>query len=83
MLERAVGRAVDAAATTPTATTVDAAVGMVRLARELALDVSLDVAQERIYDALGRGRLDLGARELLAPLARRLGVAPRTMDLPA
>ena len=83
MLGRAVGRAVDAAATTPTATTVDAAVGMVRLARELALDVSLDVAQERIYDALGRGRLDLGARELLAPLARRLGVAPRTMDLPA
>ncbi len=82
-LERAVSRAVDHAATAPTTATVEAALGMVRLVRELALDVSLDVPQERIHDALGRGRdrLDDGARALLTPLARRLGVAPRPVHL--
>jgi hypothetical protein len=79
-LGRAVGRAVDDAAAAPDAAGVDAAVGMVRLARELALDVSLDVAQERIHDALTTDRLDDGARALLVQLARRLGVAaPRVV----
>lgn len=81
-LEQAVGRAVDDAAATPGGATVEAAVGMVRLARELSLDVRVDVAQEHVYDALRSDRLDDGARALLAPLARRLGVAARPLDLP-
>ncbi|HEX6567890.1 MAG TPA: DUF3536 domain-containing protein [Acidimicrobiales bacterium] len=76
-LARAVGRAVDAAATTPTRATVDAAVGMACLARELGLDVPLDVAQERVHEALGDHPLDADRRRLLAPLARRLGLASR------
>jgi Domain of unknown function (DUF3536)/Glycosyl hydrolase family 57 len=79
-LERAIDRAVDDAAATPDAATLAAAVGMVALARELALDVSLAVAQERVHDALHGDRLDAGAREMLAPLARRLGVAADGRD---
>jgi hypothetical protein len=82
MLKRAVTRAVEDAATRPGRATVEAATGMVSLARELAPAVDLDVAQERVYDALRRDRLDAAARELLAPLARRLGVASRPIDLP-
>jgi Domain of unknown function (DUF3536)/Glycosyl hydrolase family 57 len=83
LLEQAVGRAVDDAAAAPDGATVERAVGMLRLARELALDVHIDVAQERVHDALRDPGLDDGARELLAPLARRLGVASRPLDLPA
>ena len=79
-LERAIDRAVDDAAATPDAAKLAAAVGMVALARELALDVSLAVAQERVHDALHGDRLDAGAREMLAPLARRLGVAADGRD---
>jgi hypothetical protein len=55
---------------------------MVRLARELGLSVSLDVAQERVYDALTRRGLDGATRDLLVPLAQRLGVSPRPIDVP-
>jgi hypothetical protein len=68
---------VSAATAAPGAATVDAAVGMVCLARELAIDVPLDVAQERIHDALADRRLDERTRELLTPLGRRLGLACR------
>jgi hypothetical protein len=76
-LGRAVCRGVEAAAASPDAPTVEAAVGMVTLVRELALDVDLDAAQERIHDALGDRRIDDEDRARLAPLARRLGVATR------
>lgn len=75
-LSRAVGRAVNAATDAPGETTVDTAVGMVALTRGLALDVSLDRAQERVYDVLVGDVLDDRGRELLAPLATALGVAP-------
>ncbi len=78
-LEQAVTRAVDQAATRPERATVEAATALVTLARELALDVNLDAAQERIHDAL---RADRQPTDLLAPLARRLGVSSRPMDLP-
>ncbi len=72
-LADAVSRAVDDAAATPDDATVERAVGMVRLVREVALDVSLDAAQERVYAALRDPRTDDDARARLAPLARRLG----------
>ena len=75
-------RAAAAAAAAPDAASVDAAIGMVRLARELGLDVDLDVAQERIHDALARDGLDDATRDRLAPLARRLGVAARPLAGP-
>jgi hypothetical protein len=81
-LERAVARAVAAAAGTPDAASVDAAIGMVALVRELGLEVRLDVAQERIHDALVGDGLDDGARDRLARLARRLGVSPRPLAGP-
>jgi hypothetical protein len=81
-LARAIDRAVAVAAGRPSPATVDAARGMVRLARELGLSVSLDVAQERVYDALTRPGLDVATRDLLVPLAQRLGVSPRPIDVP-
>ncbi len=81
-LERSVDRAVARAAARPAPATVDAARGMVRLARELALHVRLDVAQERLHEALARPGLDDAEREVLAPLAHRLGVAAHPIDLP-
>ena len=77
-----VSRAVDDAAATPDDATVDRAVGMVRLVRDVALDVSLDAAQERVHAALRDPRTDDDARTRLAPLARRLGVSPRPLPLP-
>ncbi len=82
-LERAVGHAVAAAVAAPASGTVDAAVGMVRLVRELALDVDLDVPQERVVAALHDARVDDGHRDLLAPLASALGVALHPLALPA
>jgi Domain of unknown function (DUF3536)/Glycosyl hydrolase family 57 len=78
-LEHAVTRAVDEAATRPERTTVEAATALVTLARELALDVNLDAAQERLHDAL---HTDTHPTEVLLPLARRLGVSTHPIDLP-
>jgi hypothetical protein len=78
-LEHAVTRAVDEAAARPERSRVEAATALVTLARELALDVNLDAAQERIHDAL---RADRQATDALAPLARRLGVSSHPMELP-
>jgi Domain of unknown function (DUF3536)/Glycosyl hydrolase family 57 len=82
LLARAVTRAVEEAAADPDDPRVAAAAGMVRLARELAVDVGLDAAQERVYDAVRRDGLDPEARSRLAPLARRLGVAPDPAPVP-
>ena len=38
--------------------------------------VDLDTAQEQVHDALRRDDLPADSRARLAPLARRLGVAP-------
>jgi hypothetical protein len=78
-LERAVTRAVDEAAARPERSTVEAASSLVTLARELALDVDLDAAQERLHDAL---RADGQPADALLPLARRLGVSSHPLDLP-
>ncbi|MGH9213843.1 MAG: DUF3536 domain-containing protein [Acidimicrobiales bacterium] len=67
--------AVDEAAARPTADAIDAAVGMLDLARELGLPVDLGIAQQRIYDALHHPDLDPAARDLLRPLGRALGLA--------
>jgi hypothetical protein len=83
LLADAVDRAVAAATAGPSDPTVEAAVGMVALAREVALGVGLDRAQERIHEVLAGPDLDDATRTLLTPLALRLGVAPRPMDLPA
>jgi hypothetical protein len=77
-----VSRAVDAAAATPDEATVERAVGLVRIVREVALDVSFDAAQERVDAALRDPRLGDEARARLVPLARRLGVSPRPLPLP-
>jgi hypothetical protein len=82
-LAEVVARAVDDAATSPDDRTVARAVALVRLVRGVALDVSLDVAQERVLAALRDPRLDGAARAVLAPLARRLGVAPDAVGPPA
>jgi Domain of unknown function (DUF3536)/Glycosyl hydrolase family 57 len=81
-LGRAIDRAVAVAAVRPSPGTVEAARGMVRLARELGQHVSLDVAQERVYDALTRPGPEDPSRDLLAPLAQQLGVSPRPIDVP-
>ncbi|HET6951641.1 MAG TPA: DUF3536 domain-containing protein [Acidimicrobiales bacterium] len=82
MLVRAATRAVEEAAAEPDEPRVAAAAGMVRLVRELAIEVGLDAAQERVYDALCRDGSRAGLARL-APLARRLGVSPEPADLPA
>ena len=61
---------------------VEAAVGMVRLVLELALDVDLDGPLERVFAALHDARADDAHRDLLTPLACALGVAPRPLALP-
>jgi hypothetical protein len=80
-LERAVTQAAAAAAESADPGAIVAATGMVTLARELALDVNLDAAQELVHAALGvdgPARLDAECRRRLTPLARRLGIfAPR------
>jgi hypothetical protein len=81
-LAEAVARAVDEAAVSSDASAVERAVGMVRLVRVLGLDVDLDVAQERVHEALRDAGLDDGDRDRLAVLARLLGVAPRPLALP-
>ncbi len=82
LLGRSVDGAVARAADGPDAAAVEAARGMVALVRELDLDVDLDVARERVHEALARPGLDERERDLLAPLAHRLGVAMRPLDLP-
>jgi alpha-amylase/alpha-mannosidase (GH57 family) len=74
-LARALEGAADEAASAPTAESVDAAVRMVDLARELGVPVDVGVAQQHIYDALSRPDLDPAARDLLRPLGRALGLA--------
>jgi hypothetical protein len=81
LLERALGRAVGEAAASPDRATVGRAVGMVRLSRELGLATNLEIAQELVYDALRDPRVGAAARDQLAPLARRLGVAVRPLDI--
>ena len=82
LLGRGLTAAVEAAAADPSPPAVAAATGMVRLARELALAVDLDAAQERIYEALRGPDLDPAGRETLAPLARRLGLAATPLAVP-
>ena len=81
-LAAVVARAAEDAAATPDAAAVDRAVGLLRLVRDVALDVSIDAAQERVHAALRDDRLGDEARAVLTPLARRLGVATRPLDLP-
>jgi hypothetical protein len=80
-LEQSVDRAVAVAAERPGPETVEAARGMVRLTRVLGLAVRVDGAQERLYEALARHDLDDATRELLSPLAHRLGVATHPIAL--
>jgi Domain of unknown function (DUF3536)/Glycosyl hydrolase family 57 len=82
VLADVVSRAVDDAAATPDEATVERAVSLVRLVREVALDVSFGAAQERVHAALRDPRMGDEARARLAPLARRLGVSPRPLPLP-
>lgn len=81
-LERAVSRAVADAVAAPAPATVDAAAGMVHLVRELALDVDLEGAQERLVATLHDAPVDDAARDVLAPLACALGVALHPLALP-
>ncbi len=84
-LERAVTQAAAAAAEAADPAAILAATGMVTLARELALDVHLDAAQELVLAALGEDgppALDAEARRRLTPLARRLGIFASRPDRP-
>jgi hypothetical protein len=84
-LERAVARAAAAAAEAADPAAILAATGMVTLARELALEVDLDAAQELVLAALGEDgppALDAEARRRLTPLARRLGIFASLPDRP-
>jgi hypothetical protein len=86
-LERALVAAVATAvegAGEPVDAAVDAAVGMVRLARELDMPVDLGIAQERVYEAITSATEDpqpelrrLGAVLGLAPEPRRESPADR------
>jgi hypothetical protein len=80
-LTRALTRAVEEAAARPARAAVEAAGQLVTLARELAIDVELDAAQERIHEALRPGGATGAEQELLVPLARRLGVSSQPLDL--
>jgi hypothetical protein len=80
-LTAALTRAVEEATARPDRAAVDAAGRLVTLARELALDVDMDAAQERIHEALRPGGAEDTDRELLVPLARRLGVSTRPIDV--
>jgi hypothetical protein len=74
-LERALVAAVANAATEQTKEAVEAAVGMVTLARELSVPVDMGVAQEHIYDALDAEALDPIVRDTLRPLGLALGLS--------
>ena len=80
-LTQALTRAVADAVDRPDRAAVDAATALVVLARELGLDVGLDAAQERIHEALRPGGAEGEARDVLVPLARRLGVSSRPIDV--
>jgi hypothetical protein len=80
-LTAALTRAVEDATDRPDRAAVDAAGRLVTLARELALDVDMDAAQERIHEALRPGGAEGADRDLLIPLARRLGVSSRPIDV--
>jgi Domain of unknown function (DUF3536)/Glycosyl hydrolase family 57 len=80
-LTAALTRAVEEAAARPDRAAVEAAGRLVTLARELPLDVDMDVAQERIHEALRPDGAADADRELLVPLARRLGVSSRPIDV--
>jgi hypothetical protein len=80
-LTAALTRAVEDATEGPDRAAVDAAGRLVTLARELALDVDMDAAQERIHEALRPGGAEGADRDLLIPLARRLGVSSRPIDV--
>jgi Domain of unknown function (DUF3536)/Glycosyl hydrolase family 57 len=80
-LTQALTRAVADAVDRPDRAAVDAATALVVLARELGLDVGLDAAQERIHEALRPGGAEGESRDLLVPLARRLGVSSRPIDV--
>jgi alpha-amylase/alpha-mannosidase (GH57 family) len=75
LLSESLAAAIDEATIEPSADTVDAAVGMVGLARDLGIPVDLGHAQERVYDALHDGVGEHSTRELLTPLGRSLGLA--------
>jgi hypothetical protein len=72
-LGRALVAAIDKAALEPSDGAVDAAVGMVRLARELGVPVDYGVAQERVYEALDASD---GNHAPLQRLGAVLGLAP-------
>jgi DNA-binding phage protein len=63
------------AATERTKDAVEAAVGMVTLARELSVPVDMGMAQEHIYDALSAPGLDPIVRDTLRPLGLALGLS--------
>jgi len=82
LLARAIDGAVAVAAGRPAPAAVEAARGMVALARELAPDVDLGPAQERLHAALRAPDLGEAGRAELAPLARRLGLSAHPLDVP-
>jgi hypothetical protein len=74
-LGRALVAAVANAAEEQTDDAVEAAVGMVTLARELSVPVDMGIAQEHIYDALNAPGLDPIIRDTLRPLGLALGLS--------
>jgi hypothetical protein len=74
-LERALVAAVDNAVADGTSGAVEAAVGMVALARELSVPVDLGVAQEHIHEALYAEPVDPPVHDLLRPLGLALGLS--------
>jgi hypothetical protein len=74
-LERALVTAVDNAVAERTPAAVEAAVGMVALARELSVPVDLGVAQEHIHEALYGEPIEPPVHELLRPLGLALGLS--------
>src|SRR5262245_30431170 len=64
-----------AATTRLRADDLEAAISLVELTRKLGVQVRIDRAQEAVYEALVNAR-DPETRELLAPLAAILSVAP-------
>ena len=81
-LGRAVHRAVGLAVADPDGAHVEAAVGMVRLVRELGASVDLDPAQELVYDALTAGADADPRAKALATLGYALGLRVDRIGLP-
>jgi hypothetical protein len=73
--EKVLVTAVDNAAAERSKDAVEAAVGMVALARELSVPLGLGVAQEHLYDALSTGEVGPADREVLRPLGLALGMS--------